>query len=140
MRCCLQVRLRVAEQLQGLAPLDTACTSQSGSSAQLLDQSADTWRPSTSQAGVLSAEYERVVAQLKKRGEKGHMILALNEVRQYGSACSWRLPQHSQHTVACMQALRSAQGCLWECFDGSVCLLVYWYCMPSTSTCLPLVC
>lgn len=29
---------------------------------------------------LLTAEYEKVVEQLSKRGEKGHMILALNEV------------------------------------------------------------
>jgi len=41
------------------------------------------WPPSAASPDelLLPAEYERVVAQLKKRNEKGHMILALNEVR-----------------------------------------------------------
>lgn len=71
----------MAQHLHGLGPLDAATSSLSGPDAQLPDQGADTWTPAASQAALLPAEYERVVAQLKKRGEKGHMILALNEVR-----------------------------------------------------------
>ena len=42
---------------------------------------------------LLVAEYERAVDQLKKRGEKAHMILALNEVRLF---LMWmvKLPLH----------------------------------------------
>lgn len=72
----MQARLHVIERLQGLAPLDTAASSDTD--AQLSCQTADAGAGSV----LLPAEYERVVAQLKKRGEKGHMILALNEVRQ----------------------------------------------------------
>jgi hypothetical protein len=47
-----------------------------------------TWAGSRPAEELLPAEYARVVGQLKKRGEKGHMILALNEVRERRSGCA----------------------------------------------------
>lgn len=73
----LQARLHAVERLQGLAPLDTAASTSSWADSQVSCQAAGTGADGVS----LPAEYERVVAQLKKRGEKGHVILALNEVR-----------------------------------------------------------
>jgi hypothetical protein len=49
--------------------------------------------PGAPELMLLVAEYERAVDQLKKRGEKAHMILALNEVRLF---LMWmvKLPLH----------------------------------------------
>jgi hypothetical protein len=87
----MQVRLLAVEWLQGLPPLDavtldTTTASGSGSSSNGrglggLGHVAGTWAGSRPAEQLLPSEYARVVAQLKKRGEKGHMILALNEVR-----------------------------------------------------------
>ena len=61
---------------------------------QLLDRTEASTAASSSgnntapDEAVLPVEYGKVIAQLKKRGEKGHMILALNEVRHLPSPVS----------------------------------------------------
>jgi hypothetical protein len=81
-----QVRLLAAQRL--------AIWEQPGDSSSLrLDGAAATSPAFTSGSGnapsssSLAAEYERVVVQLKERSEKGHMILALNEVRWRQCCC-----------------------------------------------------
>jgi hypothetical protein len=77
----LKVRLLVVERLQGLPPLDAAnCSSTTIGCSNSISQSATSWKASAPDHVLLPAEYDKVVAELKKRAEKGHMILALNEV------------------------------------------------------------
>jgi hypothetical protein len=92
--CAVQVRRLAVECLQGLPPLDAvnldttttaSGSSSSGSNGRSLGGGGGTWAEARPAEGLLPSEYARVVAQLKKRGEKGHMILALNEVRHNGS-------------------------------------------------------
>lgn len=47
---------------------------------------------------LLPAEYDKVVSQLKKRGEKGHMILALNEVSRW-LLLDWALQTRPQQLL-----------------------------------------
>lgn len=68
------MRLLVLESLQGLPPLEAS------SSNSLHPASSSLHAGAPVDHALLPAEYSRVVSQLRKRGEKGHMILALNEV------------------------------------------------------------
>lgn len=78
-----QVRSLVAELLGHLAPLDSSAAACSDTVGPGQSLSHSQWPSSAASSDelLLPAEYERVMAQLKKRNEKGHMILALKEVR-----------------------------------------------------------
>lgn len=70
-----QVRVLVLESLQGLPPLEA-----SSSNSLHREDSPSLHAGAPVNHALLPAEYSRVVSQLRKRDEKGNMILALNEV------------------------------------------------------------
>lgn len=91
-----QVRLLVSKQLGELQLLEEplwdngasrALGDSTGGSGVRLTLSRRGAADATGAANdvVLPAEYQRVISQLKDRGEKGHMILALSEVSSEAS-------------------------------------------------------
>lgn len=72
----------MVERIGGLQFLG-ARSLNTGDSSSLTSAASVVWRSASAASDdqLLPAEYERVIANLTKRGEKGHMILALSEVR-----------------------------------------------------------
>jgi hypothetical protein len=111
MRALLQVRRLTEARLGGLGALEPAVrlsqsstfnssssssnTGSVGEEAGVTSLPADIWQATAPDGVLLPAEYQRVVAALKKRGEKGHMVLALVEV-------CWHLTMLTALDCVCM--------------------------------------